>query len=156
MEKISLYIKIVSLVSILAGVMISLIPGGRLKGAYTSLCAVILLCSLVMPFSEFESDKYGIHFPNEEEISESVGAEIFKAEELIYQETVSQAIVNKLSAEGINISAQIITAYKDEYLKVTEVIITGNVSEKEKKYISEFVSDSFKEAVTVFKEDESD
>lgn len=153
MENISLYIKVVCLVSILSGVMTSMIPNGRLKSAYVSLTTVVLLSSMIVPTEEFKNSSFEFDFSDERTVSESLSEEMNEAEEIVYREIVSVSVEERLASKGINVAVTVGTFFVDGEITVTEVLVSGKVTQEEKAYISEFISDSFKKAKTVFKED---
>lgn len=155
MENISLYIKVVCLVSILSGIMTAIIPNGRLKSAYVSLTAVVLLSSMIVPSKELKNSNVHFGFPDEIKVSESLSEEMNKAEEMIYSSVVSDSVEERLASEGINVSVCVVTSINDGDVTVTEVIVSGDITEEEKIYISQFISDSFEKAKTVFKEGEN-
>lgn len=156
MEKISLYIKVICLVSILAGIMSALIPKSRLKNAYVSLSAVVLLSSMIIPVGNLNESDLQFTFINENEISESLLEEMNKAEVLIYQSIISDSLEERLLSEGLNVSVEVVSSYIDADLAVAEVIVTGNITNEERNFISDFISESFEKTEIVFKEGEND
>ena len=65
MEKISLWIKLCSISSVVSAVFIAIVPESKLKSAYKTLCSLIMLVVFFSVFTSIESfdiNEFGFEF----------------------------------------------------------------------------------------------
>ena len=150
MDKLTLQIKAVCLVSILTGVMGCIIPYCRLKKAFSSFSAVVIVFTLMMPFASFGKvlEEYRLNDFTAEREEASVQFET--AELMIYKRVIEVAIAESLSESGITASISVECENEDDGYRITSFTVSG-CSEEEKGKICDYLSRGFGDVPVFFK-----
>ena len=155
MDNISLQIKIICLVSILAGILSSVIPKGKMKGSFSSLSAVVILTAMIIPLKELKSTDFSSFGFEGGQVSESLEAEVSQAEDLIYESVICDTVEADFSKEGIKSEVNVECENKSGELTVINITVCGDFSQEEKAYMTDYLITCFKEAEINFKEEEN-
>ena len=95
MDKIELQVETVCLVSMLAGILITAIPQGKMKGAFSSFCAVVVIFYMLTPFSQIDIQKMKAFSLDSEDKSEELLSETRTAEVMISENILEKAMEEK-------------------------------------------------------------
>lgn len=134
MEEIKKWSLLISAVAVISGVLLSVLPEGKLKKAYKTLTGVILVYAFLYPVvsghyvnftvSEFLSDNY--------EISENIDKYALSAVIGSAQKAIKELIENELEKKSISSKVTVECTEKDGEVKIASVSFLDNLSEEEK------------------------
>ncbi len=147
-----LYIKLVCIVSITAGVLMTVIPGGKLKGSFVSLCAVITVSAMVLPFKDADIADITAFDSVVTESSDSLNEKTRQAQKQIYESALASATQENLKNEGISAD---VSVYCEEYgdsFTVSAVNIKGDFTAEEISRINDILSVGFPSVEIVYQE----
>lgn len=156
MDKLSLQIKIVCLVSILSGVLSSVIPGGKMKSAYLSLCGVVLISSMIVPFKNYDMKDFSFISYDEKKTSENLELEQRTAEVMIYEKVVSDALKSNLEKKGITADVTAKGEAQGEEIRITAITVEGVLESQQKQEIEIMLENGFPNAEINLKEGENE
>ncbi len=152
MNEVTSYIKLIYIVSIAAGVLMTFIPKGRLKGSFVSLCAVITVSAMVMPFSSIRADSIGDFETDMTESSDSLFDKTHQAEVQLYESAIAAATEDNLRNEGITASVSVECDEKSDSFIIKAVTVKGSFGEEELTCINSLLSGYFGEAEIIYEE----
>ncbi len=155
MEKFSLYVKIICLVSILSGVLSALIPKGRLKSAYLSLAGIILLSSMVMPFKLLSDKRTEVFSFDTDKAGQSISREAETVRTSIHESMLKEEIEKKLVSDGIKASVTVRVKNENQKLYIAELHVKGELSDEEKNVINAYFSEASEKPHIILEEDEN-
>lgn len=147
MEKVSLYMKLVCMISILSGVLISLIPKGRLKGSFISLCSVVTISAMVIPLSSLTYDGISALDFDSPDSSQIYYEE---TENEIYGNVFASAAEEKLREENITASVSVKIIQVQDEAVIESVTVIGSFDDTTKKRIISVLGDGFSNAEIIF------
>lgn len=153
MDEFSLQIKTVCLVSIFTGVMSVLIPAGKLKKAFNSFCAIVIIFSVMLPFTSLKKaaekgDLLDISRADGELLSQNSSAE-----QLIYTKVIEKAINDRLTEMDISAAVRVQCKKEDESFTVTSFTVVADTDEDREKTRA-YLTEGFDGATINFEEDE--
>ncbi len=153
MDEFSLQIKTVCLVSILTGIMSAIIPAGKLKKAFNSFCAVVIIFSVILPFTSL---KKAAEKSNLFDISKAEGELLSQnstAEQLIYTKVIEKAINDRLTEMGISGTVKVQCEKEGENFSIASFTVIAD-TDVEKEKIRAYLTEGFVGIPINFKEDE--
>lgn len=142
MDSLTLQIKSVCIVSIFTGILSVVIPSCRLKKAFNSFCAVVIVFTILMPFSSFGKGADDFVFFDSDSNEEGTLPNNDTAEKFIYGLIIENALNNRFAEMGlhIEISAEC-EKLEDEY-RVTSFTVYG-CKEEEKEKVTTYFNEGF-------------
>lgn len=137
MEKIKQWAILVSAVSIVSGVLISLLPKGKLKAAYKSLVGVIMVYALLSPIFgtkglDFSVDEY---LSNNYEISENIDNYALSAMISSAEKAIVDILKDELSEKNIIADVEAKCVLENDEIKLESIVFYGEFSENHKEVI---------------------
>ncbi len=153
MDKIKQWALIISAVSIVSGILLSLIPKGNLKPAFKTLSTVILVYAFFFPLIDINGVDFNIgeYLSDNYELSESLDK---YAEQSIInsaEKAVEDLLTDSAEKEGINCKIKVTCDVMDSEMIISNITVRGEVSEEEKKTIRQIGSElGLDEAVIEF------
>ena len=152
MDEFTLQIKTVCLVSIFTGIMSVLIPSGRLKKAFNSFCAVVIIFSIILPFTSLkkaaeESDMFDFSKAQSELLSQNSSAE-----QLVYTSVIEKALNDRLKEMGLKGKVDADCKKEGDSFRIVSFTVTADTDE-EKDKISVYLTEAFNEIPIHFKEE---
>ena len=152
MDEITSYIKLVCVVSIASGVLMTLIPKGRLKGSFISLCAVVTVSAMVMPFNGMSVEGLrGIEWSVTDN-ADSLSEKTQQAEKELYESAIALATEENLKNEGVTASVSVESDKQEEGYTIKAVTVSGDFTEAELGVINNLLSSCFTEAKITIRE----
>lgn len=149
MDRISLYIRLICVVSILSGVLISLIPGGRFKNSFRSFCGLLMISAMVVPLSAITSD--GIADFRLDKVYNS-DVDYQGEEKQMFTDMLELSVEEKLKKENLIADISIEVAENYDATVIKSVTVEGDFNDDEKNYITDMLGNFFPEAEIIFKE----
>lgn len=137
MEKIKQWAILVSAVSIVSGVLISLLPKGKLKAAYKSLVGVIMVYALLSPIFgtkglDFSVDEY---LSNNYEVSENIDNYALSAMISSAEKAIVNILKDELSEKNIIADVEAKCILENDEIKLESIVFYGEFSENHKEVI---------------------
>lgn len=137
MEKIKQWAILVSAVSIVSGVLISLLPKGKLKAAYKSLVGVIMVYALLSPIFgtkglDFSVDEY---LSNNYEVSENIDNYALSAMISSAEKAIVNILKDELSEKNIIADVEAKCILENGEIKLESIVFYGEFSENHKEVI---------------------
>lgn len=149
MREIENWSKIISIVTIISGVLVSLIPKSKLTSAYKTMVAILLIYLFISPFSSLIKNINSVSFraPDyiEDDMLSIANEPIFETAETIINDKIEAV----LSEKGYNIKCAVSLNENDSHIHIDEIIIYGNFSKNEKANIKEIISDFLETAYEI-------
>ena len=148
MEKISLWVKFCSVCAVVSAVFIAIVPECKLKNAYKTLCALIMLVAFFSVFTTADKsgfNSFDLNRDNSSEISK-------KTEELLVTEgekMMDRFIENKLYSENIEAVCKSEMQFIDDRLKISRIYLYGSFSEEEKDRAKRIIGQCLEEECEV-------
>lgn len=152
MDDFLLRIKAVCLVSILGGIMIALVPAGKLKGGFKSLCGVVLVSGIVLSFSSLNDSSFSLQQHLNGENEQSVSLQMDNAQVDLFESLVSSALEKKLLESVGEFEIKIDAQQQGEGIKVKSVTLKGRADETTRAEAEKMILESFPEAELIFEE----
>ena len=152
MDNLTLQIKTVCLVSILTGIMSVLVPSGRLKKAFNSFCAVVIIFSVMLPFTSLgrsaeKSNLFDFSKAQSELLSQSSSAE-----QLVYTSVVEKALNDRLTEMKIKGTVRVQCEKEGDGFSIVSFTVTADTDEDKDK-ISAYLTEGFNGIPIYFKEE---
>ena len=151
------YIKSLCLISIFTGVISSAVPSGKLKNAFTGLCSVMLVFSMVLPLKGG-----GNFFENADSFSFSdsgkvLSSDVKTAEVIIYQQVMAEALEKEfLSSFNAESDVSACCENVNGEVRVISFEIYAALNEEQKAEIYVYLQERFPEAVITIMEAEDE
>lgn len=155
MDNPSLQIKTVCLVSILAGVLSAMIPKGRMKSAYASMSAVVLLSSMIIPLKSLGNMDFSAISIKHEEVSDNLEKESKRAETELFEAVVSSSLSDYFSEKGIRTIIKVESELFGDELSVEKINVSGSFNDEEKEYVTGYLTSCFENVTVYFTEGEN-
>ncbi len=152
MNSVTSYIKLICVVSIVAGVLTAVIPKGKMKGSFISLCAVITVSAMVLPFNGIQADLFDTYEYTKEKSSDSLSKKTQLMEKEIFEGSVARAIENNLKQAGVVASVSVEGESDEVGIVVKKITVTGEFDSETETGIRSFLADDFSEAEIILKE----
>lgn len=152
MDDLILTLSSICLVSVLSGILSALIPSGGIKKAFSTLCAVILIYTIVSPLTALGKKRISEDVFSTERISEKLSYEDRTAQVMLYENILSKALSDNLIQEGYDVDVKVKACNAEEPI-VESVTVTGRLSDEEKIFIEGILRKSFKEVAVIFTEE---
>ncbi len=130
MDKMSLWIKMCAVCAIVSAVFTVIVPESKLKGAYKTLCSLIMLFAF---FSAFSSGK-SIDIKQSDFLTDNSASISEKTDELLIDEgekMMNNLIENKLYEGGIEAECKTEMHFSDDTMEIQRIYLYGSFSEKE-------------------------
>ncbi len=143
MVKTENHIKAVCIVSILAGVIASAVPSGKMKGAFSSFCAVAVIFYIVSPLADIKAESINLFAYDKADNEESLLTDVRTAEILLCEQMLENAVEEKLSKSVPNIAVKLFCEKQGDEIKVISADVTGCADEAEKQNVYKYLTDSF-------------
>lgn len=149
MDKLQLWCKGFSAVTIISGVLLALLPSGKLTSSFKTLTAIILTVMFVSPLVDIKNtDLYALNIFDDKKLSE-VSDEVNCNQYLFAERTVENEIDKLLNNSGLNISCDVIISDTDKNFLIEKIIINGKYDETEKSLIENKINELFKEKMNI-------
>lgn len=137
MEKIKQWAILVSAVSIVSGVLISLLPKGKLKAAYKSFVGVIMVYALLSPIFgtkglDFSVDEY---LSNNYEVSENIDNYALSSMISSAEKAIVDILKDELSEKNIIADVEAKCVLENDEIKLESIVFYGEFSENHKEVI---------------------
>lgn len=149
MEEITAWCKTVCIVSVVSGVLVSVLPKNKLIGAVKTLSAVILVWAFITPIVSFDKDDFKLDFSSNryeyEELESLASDEVLRqAEEILKKETDSILI-------GVNPEARsyVKMFYNDGETGIEKITVSGKLNDSEKDKIRSLIKDKFQKDIYI-------
>lgn len=155
MDKIELQIKTVCVVSLFAGVISALIPQGRMKSAFSSFCAVVVIFHLVTPLTSIKTDSSEFFGKVIKEKENTFVDEVKTAEVMIYENALESALEKNLAEKGTEVKIEAVCEKTGDEITVVSFTVYSAAGEKEKEEVLQILNSGFCNAAVSFKEEEN-
>lgn len=152
MEKTTLYIKLLCSVSIFAGVLTTIIPKGKMKSSFMSLCAVVTISAMIMPLSTVKPEDFANFNFEASENSNSLSHKTEQAEKVIFESAISDALENKLNENNITASITVESEINDADVRIKTITVNGDFDIESEKTVKLILLTDFPEAKVIIKE----
>ena len=154
MDNLALQIKLICLVSILTGVLSTLLPSGRLKKSFNSFCAIIIVFVIMLPFSTLGRSAQKESFLDFDEREGDLLSQSDTAEKLIYTSVLENALNDRFYEMGFSATVKAeCEKLGESYTVVSFTVKSAEENEKEKIY--SYLNEGFG-GVAVYFEEEKD
>ncbi len=140
MDKLSLWIKMCAVCAVVSAVFTVIVPESKLKGAYKTLCSLIMLFAFFSVFisgNNIDIKTNDAYTYGSAEISE-------RTDELLIDEgekMMNNLIENKLYEGGIEACCETEMHLDDDTIKINCIYLYGSFSEKEKETAKRIIHD---------------
>ena len=152
MDEFTLQIKTVCLVSILTGIMSVLIPSGSLKKAFNSFCVVMIIFSIMLPFTSLKKAAEESNLHDFGKVQGELLSQNSSAEQLVYTSVVEKALNDRLNDMGLNGCIDVQCEKEGDSFSIVSFTVTADTDE-EKDKISVYLTEAFNEIPIHFKEE---
>lgn len=156
MDKLVSQLETVCLVSILGGILNAVIPKGRLKGAFSSFCAVVIILALFLPLGEIKSQGADIFNFKSEKFNSSLESEVKTAETLLFESLLEKSLTDALGEMGYKLSIKTECENRNGEPEVKKITVKGEFDAESKSEIEEYLKKSFSGSEISFEEDENE
>lgn len=158
MERIKQWAILVSAVSIVSGVLISLLPKGKLKAAYKSLVGVIMVYALLSPIFGTKGLDFSVeeYLSNNYEVSENVDKYALSAMISSAEKAIEGLLDDELRKNNLIADVEVKCVLEDDAIKPESIVFNGTLSENDKKAIMQFSEELGFEKQTISFTGESD
>lgn len=148
MDKLKQWCVTVSVVSVVSGVLMYLIPKGSGKNTYRVLVSLILLHTFIFPFTDFK----GFSFDFSEFIPQSnnTASDTYEGELYVAQKTYEEYIESQLRQTVGEIECECICTYSEGELMLRSIIILTEVNSEAKEEILHKLESVTDENTSVF------
>ncbi len=153
MDKIKQWTLIISAVSIVSGILLSLIPKGNLKPAFKTLSTVILVYAFFLPLIDTNGVDFSIdeYLNDNYEVSESLDKYAKQSIISSGEKAVEDLLADSAEKEGVECEFKVTCEVTDSEMIISKITVRGEVSENEKNIIRRIGSQlGFDEAVIEF------
>lgn len=137
MDKVKQWVLLISAVSIVSGVLISLLPKGKLKGAYKSLVGVVLVYAFLYPFLDIKSLDISIdeYLSNNYEVSENIDKYALSAMISSAEKAIEDIVKDELEKMNIKYGVKAECTLNESEIKLEALNFEGSLEEDEKELI---------------------
>ena len=148
MDKVTVWIELCAVCAVVSSVFTVIVPESKLKGAYKTLCSLIMLFAFFSVLTSGRNivlNNEKLYTDNSSEISE-------KNDELIIDEgerMMNNIIENKLYEGGIKAECRAEMMFSDDTLKIRCIYLYGSYSENEKEAAKRIIKEFLKEECEV-------
>ncbi len=143
-------IKSLCLASMLAGIIGAIIPSGKMKGAFASFCAVVMIFYIVSPISDIKAKGLrNFSFENESR-DELLLSDVRTAEVMLYEQMLEKALEEKFRESGLVLTLKINCEKLGDEIKVNCITVSGCENEGDRYTTEKILTDSFVGAKVVF------
>lgn len=156
MDKIAFSLETVCFVSILAGIIGALIPQGKLKGAFSSFCAVVLVFCFIEPLSEIRGESFGALFTDDVRSEEELLSDVNTAEKQLYENLLEKGLEEKLDSIGCSAEVKAECEKNEDEYKTVTLTVKGKLTAQEKYAAEIYLKEGFPAAEIKFEETEDD
>lgn len=155
MGDITLSLKSLCLVSIISGILSALLPDGGIKKAFYSLCAIVMIYSLISAFSSFEKNDFAKEKFSRNKFEKNISEQEDTAQLMIYEKVVSDALGNILKSKWNVYGVEVSASYNDKNAEINSLKVTGELSDAEKNEIEILLNDKFEKIQIIFEVENS-
>ena len=155
MDKIASQIETVCLVSIFIGLISSVIPLGRLKNAFTGLCAAVLIFSMAAPLSKISKKAEDIFPFSSSKNDDMLLSDVKTAEKMLFEKTLENAIEKKLESDGITVTVRVAAENKNGEYQIISFSVRGELTQNEKIKIQDYLKSAFTVSSISFEEEDN-
>ncbi len=146
MEKLSIWCKYIASVSVSSAVLMLLVPDGKMKKAFNSLLAFILLFSVLSPIINMKSVLYDVDefkFSENGNLSQEIEKYKFSAAVSVAESEIERYINEMLSDSGFECKFKVTCDIENDEIFIKEIEVTGKFSEQNKTVIEEKICNTF-------------
>ncbi len=154
MDKIKQWTVLISAVSIISGILLSVIPKGKLRPAYKTLISVALIYAFMSPLITPGSIEFNIgdYLKDNYEVSENYDKYALQSVVSSAEKAVEQALYDLVSVSEISCSFSAECEIKGDEVTLKKIIISDVTSSDIKDEILKLMSDSgFDKEIIIFK-----
>lgn len=158
MEKIGIWCKMVSALSVVSALFLLMIPEGNLKKTFNILLTVIFIFALFLPLNGGKADLLAfaenIKINNNSYITDE-----YENTALIYaaQSETEKYLSDIFRQSGIQCTCEVICSYKNSKIHITEVTVQGDLNSQDRIFIERKIREiSEEETKVIFKGGEYD
>lgn len=142
MQEFNQWTKLIALVSILSGVLLSIVPQSKLKSSFKMLCVSILIYTIVFPLSSYDLTQ--LDFSDLLSMQEELEQEYEEQNERLTQQTSEAALEEVLRQEleenNIEYDEIAVTCtYEGENLVIDGIIIKGDFTNEQGELIADII-----------------
>lgn len=152
MNSINAYIKLICIISIVAGVVITLVPKGRMKSSFISLCSIILLSSMVLPFRGTDTKIFENPEVTAEKNSDAIIERTQQMEKELFETAVEDAVETNLRNSGIIADVTVEGELSEDEVSIETVTVYGDFDSETAEYIIGLLADDFGKEKVILKE----
>ena len=150
MDSLKKWCLVVSGVSVVSGIITTLIPRGSTKNTYRVLTCIVLLYAMMQPLTQWREMKIDFNkLINSENQENSVLLDENNSVVFVAEETYEKHIDSLISKTGTQAKSQCRCEYSDGELILLEVTVTGRTDENEKENILNEIKDVIQENTIV-------
>jgi len=146
-------IKTICLVSMFVGIISAVIPSGKMKSAFTSFCAVVVIFYMISPLAGIKADSFKLSVFDAEKRDEALLSDVRTAEVMIYEQMLESALEEKLSQNGFDVSLKAVCEKVGEEFKVISFKISGCDDEESCQTAEKILTEGFADVRVSFEED---
>lgn len=150
MDKIRQWTLTISAVSILSGILLSIIPKGKLKPAYKTLVSIILVYSFMLPFiNSFSIDiNVSDYLKDNYKVSENLDKYALENTVSSAEKAVEEALGDYFAAKKLECKFSVECSVSENEIKVQKVTVRSN--EKKEKILALIHELGFDESAVEF------
>ena len=156
MEKIRQLALSVSLVSIISGVLISLLPKGKNKEFYKIITTIIIIYVFIQPFTGIQTPDFNIENIRDNNFKVSNNIDQYANSTIISsaESAIETLLLQNFSNEGISCNIKCVCEIKDSKINIVNIIVKDCSNAQEKNVVKEIIANSgFDSAVLRFEGD---
>lgn len=150
MDKITNSLETVCFVSLLGGVLCAVVPSGRMKGAFYSFCAVLLIFSLLIPLGQIDTLAKELPDFKNEKADERLASDVRTAEVQIFEKLSENALDEMLEKNGFHAKTSAECESTESDIIVKKITVTGDFSAEEKQTVEGLIKNFFSNAEVEF------
>lgn len=149
-------IKTICMISMFAGIISAVIPSGKMKGAFNSFCAVVLIFYIILPLAGIKADSFKLFSAaDSEKRDEALLSDVRTAEVMLYEQMLEKAVKEKLGKSGLAASVEAECEKINEKFRVNSFEISGCNDEESRKTAEKILTESFADVKVIFEVDNS-
>lgn len=153
MDSIKKWTLLISAVAVISGILLSVLPEGKLKGAYKALTGVILLYAFLYPMlsgntidfdvADFLSDNY--------EISENIDKYALSAVISSAEKAIKELLEGEIKKNNINCEIKVQCSEENGEILIDSLCFTGTLAKEEKTQVINIAKSlGFREDAIIF------
>ncbi len=142
MEKIKQWAVVISAVSVISGLLLSVIPSGKLRPAFKSLISIILVYTFMLGFIDSRSIDFDIgeYLSENYEVSESLDKYALQGVVSSAQKATEQLLYEYAEENKLSCKFEVECGVGDEEVFISKIIVTDCESAEEKEKIISLIS----------------